>query len=427
MCRALSWLVVAAPGAAAATINVTTMADDGGSGTAANCPGASCSLRDAIAYGDANAGTTIDVPTGEYDLTGTQLQITAPMTIVGQGASPSDTKIVQQASSGARVLEIKPTASGTVSISSVEITGGNLAGAPDAKGGGILIDPIVAGVVVALTGDLVDGNTATGNSPTSDGANGGVAEGAGIAIPSGHSPTLTLSGTTVSNNIAHGGDGHSSASNNGGSGGGAAGGGIYDGGSGALEVVGGSTVSGNTVTGGKGGQASTNTKTVGTSGSSQGGGVYGGQLTPVTITDSAIDNNAGTGSNGANAVSGQADGAIGGASVSHASSANSAANANTAANASALGGTPSSSFAPVVYAHVMANATVDSAQSKGISGSKRVQWRRQRVLLQEPAVPAKGRVCVDRLRQRDPGWREPRRRAPDQLDRYDRRLHRYTG
>ena len=81
---------------AATTIDVTTTADDGAAATASLCPGASCSLRDAIAYANANPGTPISVPAGVFELNGTQLSITAGVTIAGAGAGPSGTVIEQQ-------------------------------------------------------------------------------------------------------------------------------------------------------------------------------------------------------------------------------------------------------------------------------------------------------------------------------------------
>jgi hypothetical protein len=53
--------------------------------------------------------------------------------------------------------------------------------------------------------------------------------------------------------------------------------------------------------------------------------------------------------------------------AANATNAVNAANATTAANASALGGLAAGSFAPVIYAHVLADGTVDPAESKGIT------------------------------------------------------------
>ena len=86
-------------------------------------------MRAAIAGAEAvaNSGTTIDVPANTYDLTHGELSITAPVTIAGLGASASNTKIVQETGSGSRVLSIfLNVVAGQVSISDVEITGGNV-------------------------------------------------------------------------------------------------------------------------------------------------------------------------------------------------------------------------------------------------------------------------------------------------------------
>ena len=84
--------------------SVTTTVDDGPAAKPALCPGSTCSLRDAILYANANPGTTISVPSGVFMLNGTQLSITAGVTVVGAGAGASGTVIEQQAHSGSRVV-----------------------------------------------------------------------------------------------------------------------------------------------------------------------------------------------------------------------------------------------------------------------------------------------------------------------------------
>ena len=59
----LAPLFLAPATAASAQITVTTATDDSGTpaGVAANCPGGTCSLRDAIAAANAAPGSTIDL------------------------------------------------------------------------------------------------------------------------------------------------------------------------------------------------------------------------------------------------------------------------------------------------------------------------------------------------------------------------------
>jgi CopC domain len=298
----------AASAAAAATVNVTTTVDDGATASAANCLPASCSLRDSVDYANANAGTTINVPIGVYALTGTELDITAPVTIVGHGASASGTEIVQQANSHARVLAITAT-TGSVSISGVELTGGNASYATPVSspelGGGILIVPFGGGLAVNLTDVLVDHNTATGSSPTTPGAAGSDGDGGGIAVapfPPSTAVNLSLSATQVIDNLAHAGDGATTAFGTAGSGGNASGGGVYYASSGSLSVSNNSSVTGNHATGGNGAAGAPGFNG-GDGGHASGGGLLDSSTANdvLTLSGSKIDTNAATGGNGGNA------------------------------------------------------------------------------------------------------------------------------
>jgi hypothetical protein len=132
-----------------------------------------------------------------------------------------------------------------VSISGVELTGGNPVGSlPGVTllpgiGGGILIDPSAIGGTVSLDDDLISLNTATGffNGAATIGV-GSPGEGGGIAVDTPGLPTnLTLSGTIVSGNTARGGGANTANTPNEGDGGGAGvGGGIYFDSSGTLSV-----------------------------------------------------------------------------------------------------------------------------------------------------------------------------------------------
>jgi hypothetical protein len=86
--------------AASMTIYVTSTSDDGSPtvGTATtDCTGPSstkCTLEDALALANANPSSTINVEAGDFVVDG-ELQITEPVTINGQGASPLGTAISQ--------------------------------------------------------------------------------------------------------------------------------------------------------------------------------------------------------------------------------------------------------------------------------------------------------------------------------------------
>jgi hypothetical protein len=299
------WCAIGASAGAATTIEVGTTADDFATATAAHCGGASaasCSLRDATVYANTHPGTTIDVPVGVYQLTGHELQITASVTITGHGDRSSGTEIVQQAASGARVLEITTTAS-SVSISNVEIAGGNLTSSDPTTsvyGGGILISSPSAGDLVTLTDVLIDHNSATG-APGTPGVDGGTSGGGGIRFNSGSgSGNLSLTRVTVSDNTAQGGNAVTNPSSNGNAGGSAYGGGIYF--DGAQLTGADLTVTANRAIGATGGTGTGPAATGGYGGEGAGGGIKA-DLKLVSLTGGSIAGNVAAGGAGGNASS----------------------------------------------------------------------------------------------------------------------------
>jgi CSLREA domain-containing protein len=262
------------PARADVPINVNTTTDDttAGNGT--------CSLREAIAYADgtaeadcaagtASGTTTINLPAGHYLLTNGTLSITGATVIKGSGAS--NTTI--DANGTSQVISVG--AAANVTLRGVTVTGG-------------------ASGLVPCTG-MFCVQVARAGAP-----------GGGIS----NAGSLTLSGSTVSNNVASSGSsgiifcfiggacpGRSPAA-------GGDGGGIYN--NGGRLTISGSTISGNKTTGADGGDATsaTNTSNGGAGGaggaSGSGGGIDNVNGT-VTITNSTIRNNAtGPGGNGGN-------------------------------------------------------------------------------------------------------------------------------
>jgi hypothetical protein len=170
---AAALLLSQAPGARALalTLHVNTTTDGLHAGAcAANTPG-QCTLREAIAEGDAAPGSTITVPAGTYTLTIApsgaddnttgDLNITAPMTITGSGATATIVRAGTTPASGIdRVLSIS--SAGAVTLSGMAIRNGLTNDASDGccDGGGILT---VAGSSggLTLTNVTLSGNTAT--------------------------------------------------------------------------------------------------------------------------------------------------------------------------------------------------------------------------------------------------------------------------
>ncbi len=160
-----------------------------------------CSLRGAIAFANVSPGTTINVPAGTYNLsisgaaegfsgdaTVGDLDIIGNNTsIVGAGAA---TTIINQTSSGDRVFEVNPflVANLTTSISGVTISGGDES--TGVGGGGIIAGSLNNNLTISNS--IISGNSATG---------GGTFGGGGICFTGGN---LTITGTTISSNSTSG-------------------------------------------------------------------------------------------------------------------------------------------------------------------------------------------------------------------------------
>ncbi len=156
-----------------ATITVQSAADDG-TVNAANCPGANCRLRDAIAY--AAAGDTITF-SGDYTITlASQLTIEKDLTIDGAGHT-----VAINGNHAVRVFYVN---SGyTFNLQNLTVTGGNCG---DACGGGGLYNS--AGSTVNVV-----------NSTFSDNINPDPSFGGGLYNESG---TLNVTSSIFSNNSA---------------------------------------------------------------------------------------------------------------------------------------------------------------------------------------------------------------------------------
>jgi CSLREA domain-containing protein len=181
---------------AASTINVTTTADDNGTG-------AGCSLREAITTANTNANFggctgapggpfTINVPAGTYSLTAGELPVGtgsgANISISGAGAGST---IIRQsaatcASGTARVFDLDPNTVGNVAVIISGVTISN--GAAQAFGGG------------AILGGWTNDSLNLSNSVISDNCTTGFFSAAGISwSPDGN---VTISNTTFSNNVS---------------------------------------------------------------------------------------------------------------------------------------------------------------------------------------------------------------------------------
>jgi hypothetical protein len=168
----------AAPVSAAplATITVTSLGD--GAANAANCPGANCRLRDAIAKAAATGDTIDFAVTGTITLNSNVLTITKNLTIQGPGAA----QLTISGNNQYRVFEIN--GGFTVALSGLMIANGgdNFAGGGIANGGTLTVSDC----------------TLTGNRTASNGVYGG-----GIY----NTGTLTVTGSTIFNNTAGSGGG----------------------------------------------------------------------------------------------------------------------------------------------------------------------------------------------------------------------------
>ena len=188
-----------APFFAAITVDRT---DDTAAASACTAAANDCSLRGAVAFANVNAGTTINIPAGTYQLnipggapegfSGDNsigdLDIRGNNTIItGAGAG---TTTIQQTTANDRVIEVNPDllANFNFTISGVTITGGK---ETTAVGGGGIISGSV-GNSVTVTNCVISGNSATGV---------GTFGGGGISHEGG---SLTITGTTFSSNSTSG-------------------------------------------------------------------------------------------------------------------------------------------------------------------------------------------------------------------------------
>jgi hypothetical protein len=176
--------------------------DDNPSASACTAAANDCSLRGAVAFANSNQGTTIDVPSGTYQLSiaggATEgfngdnsigdLDITANNTsIIGAGAA---TTTIEQTQPNDRVIEVNPflDASFNFAISGVTITGGS---ETTAVGGGGIISGSIDNTT-SVTACIISGNSATGA---------GTFGGGGISNLGG---SLTITGSTLANNSTSG-------------------------------------------------------------------------------------------------------------------------------------------------------------------------------------------------------------------------------
>ena len=176
--------------------------DDTAAASACTAAPNDCSLRGAVAFANVNPGTTINVPSGTYQLnipggvpegfTGNNsigdLDVRGNNTIIaGAGAA---TTIIQQTQLNDRVLEVNPDllANFNFDISGVTITGGK---ETTAVGGGGIISGSINNTM-SVTNCVITGNSATGA---------GTFGGGGISHEGG---SLTITGTTFSNNSTSG-------------------------------------------------------------------------------------------------------------------------------------------------------------------------------------------------------------------------------
>ncbi len=266
----------------AATITVHSSADAGGT-----CPGADCTLRQAIAT--AAPGDTID-----FDMT----TVTSPITLASELAIDKDLQIQGPGASllaisgnnAVRVFNI----GGVIPAINVTISGltianglnrgadGNPAGEPG-FGGGILNDSTGT---LNIINSVLSNNAATGgNAQISIGG-----YGRGGAIYNRSTGTLIITGSTLSGNTATGGNagiGDGVGGLGAGKGGYGDGAGLYNESTGNVKIMN-TTFSGNAA---KGGSAINNSGDPGNLGGGSGGGAISNTVGTVTLTNSTLTGN----------------------------------------------------------------------------------------------------------------------------------------
>ncbi len=264
----LSWAIwVAMPlSAQAATLTVTSLQD----GT--NPSDGGLTLRQAIAT--AAVGDTINFGvTGGINLIYGELGINRNLNIAGPTITSGDAPLTISGNNQSRIFSVT---GGTVSISGLEISQGLVQGSDvpagdfgaggDAEGGGVYVGP---SGTLTLSNCLISSNHVIGGrggKTNGNGVYGGAGNGGGVANR-GH---LSVQNCLFSNNIATGGEGGDY------SGGRGNGGGVFNGGSGALTMIG-CTFFGNRAKGGISGNATY-------AGEAYGGGFANGD----TLTDADV-------------------------------------------------------------------------------------------------------------------------------------------
>ncbi|MCU1398016.1 MAG: polysaccharide deacetylase [Acidimicrobiales bacterium] len=353
------------PAHAATSVAVTTQADSV-STSASGCKNTGvgvCSLREAVIFANAHAGTVISLPAGNYKLTRIgrnegvadtgDLDVHVDTTITGAGAGVTIIDGNGASASPDRIFDIYANTGApiNVAISGVTMQHGDAA---DSYGGGafwslnakvtvtnsVLTDNVtsdlVGGAVVndgrsfpgtslTIVGSIVRNNVASG-STVANGGGGGV-----YAV----SDSLTVSNTTISANQVIGGPG--GAANSGMPGGGAFGGGLRIDGPSTAVIVG-SAIVGNHVTGGPGTSGGGGQEARG--GDGFGGGIYSAAQ-PGWIVNTTITGNVATGGTaapGTGTFHFAGSGSGGGVSATQVNLVNTTIVANTSTGGLATGG-----------------------------------------------------------------------------------------
>ena len=214
----------------AATLTVTSPSDSGGT-----CPGAACTLRQALAT--AAAGDRIVFAAGitTITLTTAELSVDKSLTIAGPGAKLL--RLQRSSAPGTPDFRIFNTNAGSAIISGLTISNGNVGGAAIFNSGSLLINectisdnhaPIGAGAIMNDSVLYIIGSAIFSNSGVFGGG----------LYNSGSLSDSTITNTTISGNVATGP-------------GGDWGGGIYNGSDGILTITS-STIAGNSAFAGGG-------------------------------------------------------------------------------------------------------------------------------------------------------------------------------
>ncbi|MGV3532737.1 MAG: choice-of-anchor Q domain-containing protein, partial [Chthoniobacteraceae bacterium] len=274
---------------APATIIVTTLADSGEG-----------SLRAAIDQANASEGADLIKfkASGEILLESALPAITDSLTIKGKGS----TKTSIDGADAFRILEIASEDRLKVAISGVTLENGHAVG----HGGALAIDS--EGSKVSITKSVIRDNSATGETSTTYGVQGGTASGGGI---SNANAQLIISKSTITGNSVTGGSGISGPqtpeiadgqnAGRGWQGGVAMGGGIYNGLLASLAISK-STISGNNASGGTGGDGGYSDGypirigAAGNGGHAFGGGIYSAGM--LIVQTSSISGNTSVGGEG---------------------------------------------------------------------------------------------------------------------------------